>query len=87
MDEPNLIEKAKNLTGAMVNWATQDGLKTVHPDMFAARKEICSTCEFWDKDGFSGRGQCKKCGCSVGKLYIPSSRCPLDPPKWNSISV
>lgn len=87
MEEPNIAQKATNLAGAMVNWATKDGFTKVTPDIFAERKAICTACEFWDKDGYNGIGKCKMCGCSVGKLYIPSSKCPLNPPKWNPISV
>lgn len=87
MEEPNLIEKAKNLTTAMGNWAVNDGFKKVSENVYVERKSICEGCEHWDPTGYNNMGKCKICGCSVGKLYIPSSRCPLNPPKWSPISV
>jgi hypothetical protein len=26
-----------------------------------------------------------KCGCGSGKLLLTSSKCPLTPPKWDSL--
>jgi hypothetical protein len=78
---PDLIDKAKNLGTAMVNWAG-DGFTRVSPEIFNYRKSICIGCQHWDQSGFGGLGKCNLCGCSVGKLYIPSSTCPNNPPKW-----
>ena len=80
--EPGLVDKAKNLGNAMVNWAAQDGFRRVSPEIYDQRKSICIACQYWDATGFNGLGKCKLCGCSVGKLYIPSSNCPHKPPKW-----
>jgi hypothetical protein len=85
MDEPNIIEKTKNLTGAMVNWATKDGFSRVPTETFHLRKQFCDSCPHWNKDAFAGLGGCRLCGCSVGKLYIPSSICPDHPPRWLSV--
>lgn len=82
MKEPNMINKMKNLSTAMVNWATTDKFGKVSPEVFQQRKSICEICPYWDKDGFNGMGKCNKCGCSIGKLYLPSSQCPDDPPRW-----
>jgi hypothetical protein len=83
--EPNLTDKAKNLGAAMVNWAS-DGFAKVSPEVFAYRKSICNNCQFWDQTGFAGLGKCNLCGCSVGKLYIPSATCPHQPAKWEKVS-
>jgi hypothetical protein len=85
--EPSLLDQAKNLGTAMVDWAVKDGLKRVPPDIFEMRKKICSECEHWDATAFNGIGRCKVCGCSVAKLYIPSSKCPLPDPKWRGIII
>ena len=82
--EPTLTDKAKNLGTAMVNWA-HDGFSRVGPEVFEQRKSICILCPSWDKGGFGGLGKCNLCGCSVGKLYIPSSVCPHNPPKWTKV--
>ena len=52
MNEPNLVDKAKNLTGAMVNWASQDGFSKVSPEVFHSRKQFCDNCPFWDPFSF-----------------------------------
>jgi hypothetical protein len=85
--EPDLMDKAKNLSAALVNWAREDGFHRVSPETYEKRKSICMKCEFWEQEGFGGLGKCKLCGCSVAKLYIPSSNCPHHPPKWTSVSA
>lgn len=85
MEEPNLVEKAKTLVGAVTNWAVNDQFQKVTNEQFWHRKQYCLSCPFWNAEGFGGLGQCKKCGCSVAKLYIPSSVCPDK--RWLSISV
>ncbi len=86
MEEPNILQKAKNLASSVTSWATHDGFSRVSPEIFLARKDICISCPNWDKTGYNGFGKCNVCGCSVAKLYIPSSTCPLDPPKWGATS-
>lgn len=85
--EPNLIDKAKSLGGAVTNWATKDGFAKVSEQQFQMRKSLCVACPHWDATAFGNTGKCTKCGCSVMKLYIPSARCPDSPPKWDVISV
>lgn len=87
MQEPNIVEKAKNLAGSVANWAVQDGFAKVSPEVFLERKNICQSCPDWDNEAYTGFGKCKLCGCSVAKLYIPSAMCPANPPKWNPTSV
>lgn len=84
--EPNLIDKAKSLGTAAVNFAIKDGMKTVSDEVFQTRKNICESCPNWDKNGYVAVGKCKLCGCSVGKLYMPHSRCPDNPPRWSEVS-
>lgn len=83
-EKPEISEQAANFIKSMTNWAVKDGFHTVPSDILEKRKDICTKCEFWDFSGFGGLGMCKKCGCSAGKLYIPSSKCPLSPPKWEA---
>lgn len=85
--EPNLVDKAKSLGTAVVDWATKDGFKSVSKEIFQQRKDICNACPKWDKTAFNGMGKCGICGCSIGKLYIPSSSCPDNPPKWSPVSA
>ena len=83
---PSLAEQIKSLGTAVTNWTVKDGLKVVSPEILEIRKKLCFECEFWDKDAFAGVGRCKICGCSLAKLYIPSSSCPLPSPKWRAIT-
>jgi len=84
--EPNLVDKARSLGTAVYNWAAKDGLHRVSPQVLEFRKNICNSCEHWDKEAFGYMGKCNICGCSAAKLYIPSASCPLPTPKWNSIT-
>ena len=85
--EPSLIDKAKSLGAAAVNWAVNDKFQKVTDEQFAYRKAICLACPYWRQEAFNGIGACGKCGCSVGKLYLPHSSCPDNPPRWNKIDI
>jgi hypothetical protein len=87
MSEPNLINKAKNLTSAVINWAAEDGFERVPPTIFYSRKQFCLNCPYWNPEAFLSMGGCKLCGCSVAKLYIPSCQCPDNPPRWLKAQV
>ena len=90
MDLPqdsNIIDKAKGFGTAMVNWAAQDKFARTTDEEFAFRRRECNACSYWVPEAFNGIGQCKLCGCTGLKLYIPSSRCPHNPPKWEAISA
>jgi hypothetical protein len=78
---PSLLNQAKSLTDALSNWA-KSGFVKVDQETFQRRYSICSSCEYWNPKGFGGLGQCKICGCSIGKLHLPNSKCPLKEPKW-----
>lgn len=84
-EKPSISDQASGLIKSTIDWATKDKFNTVSPEIFSKRKEICLNCDKWDKNGFNGIGNCKVCGCSVVKLYIPSAKCPLIPPKWSAI--
>jgi len=82
-DEPSLAEKAKSLASSVSSFAAS-GFKTATQEQFATRLEICSSCEFWVKEGFGGTGKCNKCGCSTqAKLRMASAKCPVD--KWQAV--
>ena len=87
MSDPNIVEKAKNLTNSVINWAYKDGFSRVSIPTFYHRKQFCMSCPHWDSSSFIELGKCKLCGCSVGKLYIPSSKCPDHPPRWINVQA
>lgn len=80
---PPASEKMKNFVGAMAKWATEDHLRRVDTETFQYRLQFCKSCPNWSPDSYMNLGMCKLCGCSVGKLYIPSSRCPDN--RWGPI--
>lgn len=84
-NNPNIFDMTKHLTEAGITWATKDSLSIVNDVVLKDRRSICEKCEHWDRDGFFGIGKCKICGCSAAKLYVPSSICPLHPPKWVNV--
>jgi hypothetical protein len=79
--EPTLVEMTANFTKAVGNWAAA-GFKIVEKEIFEARHAVCKACEFWQPDARLGTGRCRKCGCSIYKLWMATSKCPLTPPKW-----
>lgn len=85
--QPTLIDQVKSLGSATINWATKDGFQKVSDEQFQARKKICSECIHWDSLAYNNMGRCKLCGCTAMKLYMPHSRCPDNPPKWDSVTV
>lgn len=82
----NAIRLFKNFGASMIKWGSKDNLKLAGTEELEKRREICTKCDDWNPTAFGGLGKCNICGCSVGKLYIPSSVCPATPPKWGPIT-
>lgn len=79
--EAGLLDKARNLAGGMTDWA-KGGFTKVSEVDFYRRSQFCLSCPHWNQEAFLGKGACKICGCSVGKLYIPQASCPHPQPRW-----
>lgn len=75
----SIQDAVANFGNSMVAFA-QDGFKGATKQQIDSRLAICKGCEFWDEGGFFGLGKCKKCGCSGAKLWLNSSKCPIE--KW-----
>ena len=75
-----LFDMAQNFTTSVAEWV-KAGAPVVKEEDFKKRVEICQACEFFDQQAFSGRGKCKKCGCSSYKLFLATSSCPIK--KWD----
>ena len=81
------LDLAKN---AIVHAA--DGFRHAPPEVQAERKAICLACDYADDNG----KQCRVCGCGSMSMFsmigvdlalkrtMASSRCPLNPPKWEA---
>lgn len=56
----------------------------VNEKKWNARKQICSSCEFYEQFISTHEAfRCKKCGCIGIKFMLNSNKCPLKTPKWN----
>ena len=74
--EPTFAEKMARFAIASAKHAA-NGFKIVDTDEQARRKEICNSCDKFDKENET----CKNCGCFVPmKVQWDSERCPLS--KW-----
>ena len=51
------------------------------------RIAFCEACKFYKPGGNLGFGECHApgCGCSRAKLWLATSKCPLNPPKWGAV--
>ena len=74
-----ILDMAKDFTRTVAKWVKK-GVPVVPQPVFEERAKQCADCEFFDADAFGGRGRCKKCGCSTFKLFLATTKCPID--KW-----
>lgn len=72
----NLVASAYKVA---ISYAKGNGVK-VTPEEAEKRKQICLSCQFYDK----ARDRCTKCGCSlgknIGKVVFRALSCPVG--KW-----
>ena len=81
---PSLLQKAKNLTGAVINEAVAvaKGAPPVTPGEKAARLAICAGCPSFIEATTGNR--CAQCGCFLSaKTSFRSSTCPAG--KWGIV--
>lgn len=77
-----LLDMASNFASSVAQWA-KAGAPVVTEEQFKQRADICNRCEFFDPAAFGGRGRCTKCGCSTYKLFLATSKCPIE--KWERV--
>jgi hypothetical protein len=77
---PSLITRAGNLARSVVAHVA-DGGRKASAEVQAARKAECEACPLLVDN------KCSQCGCVAMNLKRSwaSSRCPLDPPKWDAV--
>lgn len=73
---------AKNFVSSMVSWQ-KAGRPIVSKTTWKRRLSICRGCSWWQEIAKTQIARCSKCGCSSAKLLLGTSRCPLNPPKWD----
>ena len=81
---PGIMEMTKNAMGAARRFVN-GGFALTPESEYAHRKEICSSCEYWDSTVRMGMGKCLKCGCTSIKLRFATEKCPLH--KWGTIDT
>jgi hypothetical protein len=77
---PSAFQMAKNLGGDIIKnikSISSGNALNVSSDVKESRKNICLSCEFYDKP----KDRCTKCGCNMAvKTYLRASSCPIG--KW-----
>jgi hypothetical protein len=90
-ERPNLIESAVKFAGAVLDHAI-DGLREASPEAIARREASCWMCP--DHKGVNDSCNACSCGTYPGLVALgldlarkrrwASSRCPLNPPRWEA---
>lgn len=83
-EPPTLLQRAKTFSQAAVDWVA-NGMPVVTHEQYEKRLSICQDCHYWLGQSAVGLGSCRKCGCSGLKLYMSTSVCPDNPPRWNKV--
>ena len=76
---------AGNFISSMKAWQSA-GRPVVTKKIWNERLDICRKCEYWQEIAQTKIARCKRCGCSSAKLLLGTSKCPLNPPKWESVT-
>jgi len=81
-DYPPLTEQMKNLLQEAYNAAVSRNKRLVTKEEAHRRWEICQSCEHLKGS------RCRECGCHMNvKVWLATTRCKLDPPKWDRVEV
>jgi len=89
--EPTWEEVITNFSETLGKWV-KAGLPIADKETLSKRKTICiggpnnSPCPNWQPKGLLGTGRCELCRCSKLKLYMATTQCPDNPPRWLSVS-
>lgn len=74
---PSLVQKSKNLKETVLKWKSA-GYPIADSYEYNRRMNHCKKCPFFKNLPIGG--QCLKCGCYSIKLWILTSKCPIN--KW-----
>jgi len=67
-------------------WA-KSNFPVVTESQFKMRLTKCRRCHYWKELAKTRVAICRQCNCTVGKLAMATSRCPLQQPKWIEIET
>lgn len=76
----NLYQKILTFFETMIIWG-KHRFKRCDTKIVNHRSSICKKCPEWNHKSYCGLGNCKVCGCTRAKWYVPNSDCPLK--KWD----
>ena len=74
---------AGNFIQSLKKWQSA-GRPIVSKTIWNNQIKICRNCEWWQEISHTKIARCRKCGCSSAKLLLGTSKCPLNPPKWET---
>lgn len=81
-----LLTKLDRAKRELTTWA-ENGFPVVSKEIRRARLQACKGCHLWSRFGNLGFGEClhPACGCTRAKLALATSRCPMNPPRWDRV--
>lgn len=82
-EPPTATDKAMEFASAAIHWIRQKA-PVVSLEVFQERQSKCESCELYGGARTFGFIGCGKCGCTGLKLYLATSTCPLDEPRWKA---
>lgn len=92
---PSFMQKVTGFLVAYKDWVAAGFPRRAPEWVFEIFENHCKPCDYYDPEGktpLGSVGTCGKCGCHVSddpedmlnKIVLPTSFCPLDPPRWNA---
>jgi len=77
--QPTWPQAIANATREGLTWL-RAGLPVSAAGELQHREAICLACRHWNPKAWLGTGGCRRCKCSRAKLFLATTRCPLN--KW-----
>lgn len=79
---PSVVDKMTSAGKALWQIVRRGNKLVVTEEVLAYRRQQCEQCNFYGGSTSPIKVACKKCGCSGLKLWLQSSRCPHENPRW-----
>ncbi len=81
-EPPTWADRARSFANSAKKWAKRGGV--VSHETYEHRIQVCQACELFGGVLPGGYLGCGKCGCTTLKLWLPTEKCPLNPPRWGT---
>lgn len=82
---PTVVEMTARFLYEAAKWSLT-GARVVTQGQYQQRLASCRGCGYWQGESAFGFGRCGKCGCAGLKLWMATSKCPLNPPRWSAVA-